>query len=523
MGPPAKRRRLEEPEYSTDSPDAFDDGYDSDDELTLADLSSNDQRRKQALLAQNGEDVDERLERRQLDVTVDVASTVTIAVELGSDGEPTSTVSIDTLPTAIATDLTESPDITVSAAATTIPILPLSTPDVVTTSQAAPSTTQLPDTTAASNVTSLSSSVTAFSSYSVPFNGENYASLITLKSETDISIGSLTTLSTAVSSNMLIATNSSTNVTLPTAFLNGNGSLLGFLSSSSSVTTLTTSTLSASSSSSSSPAPGSGAEGGIGSGSGPSGATPTGSGSSGSGGNDSNNTPAPGLVAGAVTGSVGGTAIILLIMVILIRWFRRRNTAMISLPRDESSMTNLRLSSEPKVSQRSLLPAAATGALARLSTMANRKSSPTLPPAEQGFQKVSGRKMPSQFGTEFDHGPMSKDFTASYNRRSKRDTVETNLSDLSFYRDGEGFYGGMGGSPERPAGPLAGGFGEPSRPHQNAPSPENMRPSPARTPVIHQGGPWPNMAQTPPATAGSGTIGRSHQDSSHSTRFTEDM
>jgi len=179
MGPPAKRRRLEEPEYSADSPDVFDDGYDSDDELTLDDLDSNDQRLKQALLAQKGEYVDRRLERRQLDVTVDVASTVTIAVELGSDGEPTSTVSLDTVSTAIATALTESPDITVSAAAPTIPTPPLSTPDVVPTSQLASSTTPLPDTTAASNVTSLSSSVNAFSTYSVPFNGENYASQVT--------------------------------------------------------------------------------------------------------------------------------------------------------------------------------------------------------------------------------------------------------------------------------------------------------------------------------------------------------
>jgi len=333
-------------------------------------------------------------------------------------------------------------------------------------------------------------------------------------------IGTSILSSASLSSNMLVATNSSTNVTLPTAFL--NGSATGFLSLSSSVTTLATSTSFGLISSTDSPASGPGAAAGPGSGSGPPGASATGSGSTGSNGNGNSNTPAPGLVAGAVTGSVGGTAIILLILVILIRWFRRRNAAMVTLPRDESSVTNLRPSLEPKMSQRSLLPAAAAGALTRLSTMGRPKSSPTLPPTEQGFQKVSGRKMPSQFGIEFDHGPMSKDFTAS-KRRSNRDTVETSLSDISFYRDGEGFYGGVGGSPERPAGPLAGGFGGPPTVRQIAPEPENMRPSPARTPVIHQGGSWSNMSMTPPATAGTGTIGRSHQDSSHSTRFTEDM
>ena len=172
--------------------------------------------------------------------------------------------------------------------------------------------------------------------------------------------------------------------------------------------------------------------------------------------------------------------------------------------------------------QGSILPVAAVGALTRLSVMGGQhrlKSSPTLPPPERGFQKLSGRKMPSQFGSEMDQGPMSMDFAAAAAGRPQRDTQETSLSDVSFILDTQDFYGGQGGSPERPAGPLAGGFGGPLSAAQTEPRPETMRPSPARTPVI-QSAEW---AITPPVTAGTSTLGRSFRDGSHSSRFTEQM
>jgi len=137
--------------------------------------------------------------------------------------------------------------------------------------------------------------------------------------------------------------------------------------------------------------------------------------------------------------------------------------------------------------------------------------------------------MPSQFGPEMDHGPMSMDFTAAATARPQRDTQDTALSGMSFYRDSQGSYGGLGGTPEKPAGPLAGGFVGPSSDVQIEPRPETMRPSPARTPII-QSTDW---AITPPTTAGTSilsqfaaetsTLGRSLRDGSHSSRFTEQM
>ena len=151
------------------------------------------------------------------------------------------------------------------------------------------------------------------------------------------------------------------------------------------------------------------------------------------------------------------------------------------------------------------------------------QSSPTLPLEDRGFQKLSGRKIPSQFVPEMDQGPMSMDFASAATRRPQRNTQDTALSDDSFYRDS------VGGIQERPAGPLAGGFVGPSSDVQTEPRPETMRPSPARTPVIQS----TDVAITPPTTASTSicglfeaemsTLGRSLRDGSHSSKFTEQI
>lgn len=545
MGHSVKRRRV------ADKYDALDD-LDSDDDLTLADLDASDQRAKQVKLkANNGRRL---LHRRQVVVTVDltvaVADTVTVAVGVDSDGIPTTTVSLPSVPSvpAFPSDLTVPavPAVPTESLPAVPSVPPLSSTLVAATATnsntqailASPPATPLPETTAATNGTSAPASITSsaspFATFSAPFNGETFYFTITARPAPNSLIAS-SIASTGMTSNMLIASNSSA-AALSTGFLGSNSSLFGATNTTMS-STFATSILSGSLSSSGSPTTATGVAGGAGSGSGQTGSSPTGSGSSGSGsnnnGSNNNGAPPPGLVAGAVTGSVGGAAIILLILVILVRWLRRRNSA---LPRDESSVTGLRPDngSGPGMSQRTILPAAAAGALARISTMARPKSSPTLPPSEQGFQKLTGRKMPSQFGSEFDHGPMAMDFATSAAGRPQRNTADTNLSDTSFYRESQSFFGGLGESPERPAGPLAGFAGPSTQQPRTAPSPESMRPSPARTPVIHQGGPWSSTStQGPPTTAGTGTLnprqadsstlGRSLYDGSHSTRFTEEL
>jgi len=106
--------------------------------------------------------------------------------------------------------------------------------------------------------------------------------------------------------------------------------------------------------------------------------------------------------------------------------------------------------------------------------------------------------------------------------RPQRNTQDTALSDISFYRDSVGWI------QERPAGPLAGGFVGPSSDVQTEPNPESMRPSPARTPVIQS----TDVAITPPTTASTSmyfpfevesTLGRSLRDGSHSSKFTEQI
>jgi hypothetical protein len=122
--------------------------------------------------------------------------------------------------------------------------------------------------------------------------------------------------------------------------------------------------------------------------------------------------------------------------------------------------------------------------------------------SERGFYRVSGRKLPSvlQTGGDGYGGGVGVD---------QRDT----LSGASFYRDSQGFYGGLGS----PA------LQNPSQRDSGVPV---MRPSPARTPVTEQGF-FAAPPLTPP-TINTDLVGRSHpsQDGSHlshASKFTEEV
>lgn len=199
-------------------------------------------------------------------------------------------------------------------------------------------------------------------------------------------------------------------------------------------------------------------------------------------------------------------------------------------------------------------------------------------PSERGFQKISGRKLTSVLASGGDGygdppinaGPSTA--TAGPSDRGVgpgqgpfvtpppaiRTSPAHSLSGSSFYRDSHGFYGGVvpandqsqtetsssPSSPTYPA-PLAAatrrippGRGSPSRrPEEVA----NMRPGPARTPVINQPGQVPvrtpsratppgrPVRNTPPPISEfpqipSDGLGRSHpsQDGSRGPRFRED-
>lgn len=178
------------------------------------------------------------------------------------------------------------------------------------------------------------------------------------------------------------------------------------------------------------------------------------------------------------------------------------------------------------------------GLLSRFS--GNKEYGATTPePQERGFQRISGRKLPSAFSP----GMSSED-------PFDDDNATDNTYSGSFYRDSHGFYGGQG-SPTPPMSPAAaaalagaglGSVAEGSEPsHQYRPGTgketvETIRPSPARTPVVHQGpigqhtsmlwGPGDNLSPDSPVRPSSrGTLGRSHpsHDGSRGSRFTEDV
>ena len=131
---------------------------------------------------------------------------------------------------------------------------------------------------------------------------------------------------------------------------------------------------------------------------------------------------------------------------------------------------------------------------------------------ERGFQRISGRKLPSAFseGMTSDSVPFDR----------------ATLSGSSFYRDSQGFYG----SPGVAATATAAG-----RSHHAGVEKEMLMPSPARTPVVHHPEEHPPLRDPvvpssapqsppqPPQSEPRGTLGRSHpsHDGSRGSKFTE--
>lgn len=153
---------------------------------------------------------------------------------------------------------------------------------------------------------------------------------------------------------------------------------------------------------------------------------------------------------------------------------------------------------------------------------ASRSTAESSATGERGFQRISGRKLPSAFS----EGMTSEQFAPR---------GEGTLSGSSFYQDERGVYGGPGFIPKD----FGKETGEPTR-SGTVGSKERVMPSPARTPVIHHpdeapafGSPRNGGGSTlsPPTTPNNpehtprGTLGRSHpsHDGSRSSRFTENV
>ncbi|KAJ4993612.1 hypothetical protein SVAN01_00666 [Stagonosporopsis vannaccii] len=227
-------------------------------------------------------------------------------------------------------------------------------------------------------------------------------------------------------------------------------------------------------------------------------------------------------VVGSVVGSLAGAALILAIILMLLRRHKRRQGGALQLtdshPADhEQAMRQVQAVQQvraPAPARASLVPSAFLNRFSGLSKSTAETTSPT----ERSFQRVSGRKLPSAFS----EGMTSDQFVRG-----------GHMSDSSFYQDDQGTYGGPGLNKE-----YGGGFGKEigESSFAGAAGTPNVRPSPARTPVIHHPDNNPfddtNRTLSPPMSPNPfsdpplrGALGRSlhSADGSRSSRFTENV
>ncbi|KAL2042996.1 hypothetical protein N7G274_004054 [Stereocaulon virgatum] len=307
------------------------------------------------------------------------------------------------------------------------------------------------------------------------------------------------------------------------------------------------------------------------------GTAPTSTPSSGSGSGNNNAPPTPVLVGGIV-GGVAGLVMVLMIVLLFFRWRRNQSgqRRIISPPLPQTiGQGSGPQSGSGTMTQRSSTAPIVGGILGRmrpLSSQTARTAATTdTAPSERGFQKLSGRKLPSVLASGGDGygdnaagtstgstGPISTQrspgmavnqgpFAAlAPGLRPSQPSPSHSLSGSSFYRDSQGFYGGIvpdiektesfsspvSSSPTTIA-PLSAAAGSLPRRDEIA----NMRPGPARTPVINQPGQVPGPPPQQPSPRPRGPpgpvadfprvrdgLGRSHpsQDGSRGSRFRED-
>ncbi|CAO2653317.1 Nn.00g027280.m01.CDS01 [Neocucurbitaria sp. VM-36] len=214
-------------------------------------------------------------------------------------------------------------------------------------------------------------------------------------------------------------------------------------------------------------------------------------------------------VVGSIVGSLAGAALILAIVLLLIRRHKRKRNGALQLTGDDHTDNDQQVMRQAPA-RSSLVPSAF---LHRFSGMSRSTVETNTSGGERSFQRVSGRKLPSAFS----EGMTSEQF-------SRGGTI----SGSSFYQDDQGTYGGPG---------LPKEFGKEIGDTSNVRSsgPMNIRPSPARTPVIRHPDDAPPFGtsrshlsppQSPnPDFPARGTLGRSlpSADGSRSSRFTENV
>jgi hypothetical protein len=226
---------------------------------------------------------------------------------------------------------------------------------------------------------------------------------------------------------------------------------------------------------------------------------------------DANTSPSPletPQVVGSIVGSLAGAALILAIILLLLRRHKRKQGGALQLTGDDHTDNNQSMRQAPTTSS-AFVPIAF---LNRFSGISGKTAESNLSGGERSFQRVSGRKLPSAFSEGMTSDQFSRGGT---------------MSGSSFYQDDHGTYGGPALSKE---------FGKEigDSPMSRESGPMNIRPSPARTPVIRHpddGNPFADRnylspPQSPnPDVPPRGTLGRSlpSADGSRSSRFTENV
>lgn len=232
-------------------------------------------------------------------------------------------------------------------------------------------------------------------------------------------------------------------------------------------------------------------------------------------------------VVGSVLGSLAGAALILMVLLFLIKRYKRsKRSPGLVLTNDANTDNSQSMRQAP--TSNNLVPAAF---LHRFSSM-SRSTVGTNATGERSFQRVSGRKLPSAFSGGMSSGQFVREGGS--------------ISGTSLYPDDQSIYGGAGLSKEFGSRPSK-EYG-PEDPNEfdkeiggsaaaRVSSKMNIRPSPARTPVIHHANdenPFEDYnyrsTLSPPMSPNSdfpkrNTLGRSlaSADGSRSSRFTENV
>lgn len=212
--------------------------------------------------------------------------------------------------------------------------------------------------------------------------------------------------------------------------------------------------------------------------------------------------PTP-VVVGGVVGSIAGVVLLVVAVLYFIRW-RKRNRGMITLGggsiagQDDHNEQGSGAMTERRSAGFTLPSSFAAIANKRFSRN-NESANTAAAPAEKGFYRISGRKLPSVLqhgGDGYGGGPVGN-------------------NGEPVYRDSHAFFGGRG-PPSPPLGTIN---------RRSTGGVPIYRPSPARTPTreenpfVFPGQDVPSPPRIPDH------VGRSHAsaDGSHASRFTEEV